>query len=149
MYVLKMFVAIGLIVGLTACSSHSVVPKSTQKIDAKRFQPSSQNGVLYLVRNEDWRESSVGSTFYIDDKKIGTIGNESAYFVVELEPGTYTYKRIKEDIFGASEPIRRRVRVRPGFAKAFVVEGGFGYESTFDENIIKNHKFLGYRKIGK
>ena len=149
MYIIKLVMLVGLILGFAGCSSRSVVPTSTQQIDVNKYKTSSQNGVLYLIRHEDFREGAVASTFYIDTHKIGTIGNESAYFIVELEPGTYTYKRVKEDMFGTGEPIKRRVRVRAGFERMFIVEGGFGFDAVLDKSSIKNHKFLGYKKISK
>jgi hypothetical protein len=146
---LYIFVLLSPLLFLTGCLDATSSPApNTRVIPLKEFTPSKKNGVLYLIRNEEIAGGAIQSKFYIDDKYIGALGNESAYYIVELEPGNYTYKRVASDIFG-EETITRKLRVNAGFRRMFIIFGNGGIEAPLDEPAYKNHKFLGYQKIGK
>jgi len=146
----NIFVSLMLLIPLlffSGCLDATSAPApSTKMISIEKFTPKKENGVLYLIRNEEFIGGAIQSKFYINDRYIGALGNESAYYIVELEPGNYTYKRVAGDIFN-KKVITRKLRVSAGFKHMFIIFGNGGIEAPLDEPAYKNHKFLGYQKI--
>lgn len=131
---------------ISGCGSSQPAP-NTKIIPIDNYQPEKGNGVLYLIREEAMVYGAVDFSFYIDDQYIGMITNESAYYVVELSPGTHTYKRVISDFTGET-PLQKRIQVNKDYAQMFIYKGGWGVDAPFDSPALKNHKFLGYQKIG-
>jgi len=132
----------------TGCSGKSIPSPNTKMIDVSTYKPSTKNGVFYIVRKSDFRGGTVSDTYYVDGKKIGTLGNEGlVYYIVELAPKTYKVLHVIDTIPTATE-ITSRLKVRAGEKYMYYIQHPrMSRPIPFDEDAIRGGKFLGYQKI--
>jgi hypothetical protein len=92
-------------------------------IDMKNYQASDNNAVIYFLRRHHWTQQAVKSTFYINDKLIGTLADDDehyTYMAAEVPAGTYKVSYKMHDVFGGRTQ-SKEVTVNAGSQSCFYV----------------------------